>query len=238
MRSLPFVALGAMFAVASANADTLSFDAALKLAIKNAPSLQSKTAEVTAARSLARAAGRLPDPKLRIGVENFPISGPPAGSFTADSMTMATVGVMQDMPNNAKRKAERQRAVADIDFAAANAAVEIRDVRLNTALAWVDLYYAEQKLATLDTVQETITAIGATAPTQLAAGAIRPAQSLEAERMNAELADRRADLVADVARARAELVRWTGDETADIAGAPPPFHVNSRPNTAKIHHNT
>jgi cobalt-zinc-cadmium efflux system outer membrane protein len=220
-----------------AMAEPLTFDAALKLAMHSAPSLQAKTADVAAARSASVAAGRLPDPKLRFGVENFPVSGPPAGSFTADSMTMATVGVMQDMPNGAKRKAERLKASADIDLASANASVETRDVRLNTALAWVDLYYAKQKLAALDEAQRAITSIGTTAPSQLAAGTIRPAQSLEADQLNAELADRRGDLVADVARARAGLVRWTGDEDADVAGDPPEFVVNAGDLRAGLDHN-
>lgn len=241
MRSSSLAALCAVLTplvYASATmAAPLTFGAALKLAQQTAPSLQSKAADVSAARSSAIAAGRLPDPKLRFGVENFPVSGPPAGSFTAESMTMATVGVMQDMPNGDKRRAERQKAAADIGVADANAAVEAREVRLNTALAWVDLYYAEKKLAALDTVQQSIEAIAKTAPSQLAAGATRPAQALAADQMNADLADRRADLLADVARARAELVRWTGDDQADVLGDPPEFAVDASDLRAGLDHN-
>jgi cobalt-zinc-cadmium efflux system outer membrane protein len=218
-------------------AKPLTFDAALRLAEKSAPSLQAKAADVGSARSAAVAAGRLPDPKLRVGFENIPISGPPAGSFTAENMTMATVGITQDMPNAGKRKADRLAAAADIDVANANAAVEARQVRLTTALAWVDLYYARRKLAALDAAGQAIASIGVTAPSQLATGAIRPAQSLEADQLNAELADRRADLVADVARAQAELVRWTGDDTADVAGYPPEFPVNASDLRANLDHN-
>lgn len=204
----------------------LTFDAAIKLAQQSAPSLAAKGADVDAARAASLAAGRLPDPKIRAGVENFPVSGPPAGSFNKDSMTMMTLGVMQDMPNADKRRAARTRADADFGFAQASQSVEARDVRLNAALAWVDLYYAKQKLAALDDVEQAIAPIRSSAPSQLANGVIRPAQSLEAEQLQASLSDRRADLVADIARARAELVRWTGDDTADVTGAPPDYTVD------------
>lgn len=240
MRFVSIAVLSAVLAPVYATvalAEPFSFNAALNAALHNAPSLQASAAGVTAAKSAAVAAGRLPDPKLRIGVENFPVSGRPASSFTADSMTMASVGITQDMSNGDKRKAERLTAAADIDVASTNAAVEARDVRLNTALAWVDLYYARKKLAALDGAQQAITPIGTTAPAQLAAGTIRPAQALEADQLSAELGDRRADLVSDVARARAELVRWTGDDTADVAGDPPELAVNASDLRANLDHN-
>jgi cobalt-zinc-cadmium efflux system outer membrane protein len=218
-------------------AEPLTFSAALKLAQQSAPSLAARGADVDAARASAVAAGRLPDPKIRAGVENFPISGPPAGSFNRDSMTMTTLGVMQEMPNAAKLKAARVRADADIGVAQAGQAVEARDVRLNTALAWVDLYYAERKLTALDEVTKSIAPIRASAASQLTTGAIRPAQSLDADQLSAALDDRRADLTAEVAKARSELVRWTGDDTADVTGDPPEYAVDSTTLRASLDNN-
>ncbi len=150
---------------------------------------------------------------------------------------MTTLGVMQDMPNADKRRAARTRADADIGFAQASQSVEARDVRLNTALAWVDLYYAKQKLAALDEVAKAIAPIQSSAPSQLSSGALRPAQSLDAEQLQASLSDRRADLVADIARARAELVRWTGDDTADVSGSPPDYAVDPATFRTNLGHN-
>lgn len=241
MRLVSLAVLSALLAPLAfsppAIAEPLTFDAALKLAAGTAPSLAAKGADVDAARAASRAAGRLPDPKIRAGVENFPVSGPPAGSFSKDSMTMTTLGVMQDMPNADKRRAARTRADADIGFAQASQSVEARDVRLNTALAWVDLYYAKQKLAALDEVAKAIAPIQSSAPSQLSSGALRPAQSLDAEQLQASLSDRRADLVADIARARAELVRWTGDDTADVSGSPPDYAVDPATFRTNLGHN-
>jgi cobalt-zinc-cadmium efflux system outer membrane protein len=219
----------------AAQAAPLSFEAALKLA-QSAPSLAAKGADITAARSQAIAAGRLPDPKLAVGLGNFPISGPPAGTFNRDSMTMATIGVTQELPSGARRAAERARATADIEAAQSSQAVEALSVRLNTALAWVDLHYAKARLAALDEVDRAITPLRTSAPSQLAAGAARPAQTLEAEQLTATLGDRRADLTAAAGKARAELVRWTGDPAADVEGDPPDYAVDATTLRAGLDH--
>ncbi|MBX9706331.1 MAG: TolC family protein, partial [Caulobacteraceae bacterium] len=94
-------------------ADPLTFDQALTRA-ESAPDLRASDLEVAAARSGADAAGRLPDPELTFGVDNFPVSGPMAGRFGDDEMTMARIGLMQSVPSGERRRAER--AVADADI--------------------------------------------------------------------------------------------------------------------------
>ncbi|WP_224761350.1 TolC family protein [Brevundimonas aurantiaca] len=99
-------------------ADPLTFDQALTRA-ESAPDLRASDLEVAAARSGADAAGRLPDPELTFGVDNFPVSGPMAGRFGDDEMTMARIGLMQSVPSGERRRAER--AVADADIGVAEA---------------------------------------------------------------------------------------------------------------------
>ena len=226
MRSPWLFSLSVMLLAASAHAAPLTYDAALKLANQTAPSLQAKTAELRAAQSSAIAAGRLPDPKLEFGVEGFPVTGPLAGRPDRDDFSDARVGLMQDVTSSAKRRAARERAAADIGVAEVGQVGEARGVRLNTALAWIDLYYAERRLAALDEIDRALTPLRTTAPSQLASGAVRPAQALEPEQLTAALGDRRADLVAAVAKARAELVRWTDDAPAEVAGEPPDFTID------------
>ena len=211
---------------ASANAGQLTFDAALKLADVTAPTLRARAADVRAARSSAIAAGRLPDPKLAFGVEGFPISGPNAGHPERDDFSDVRVGVMQDVPNLARRRSARDRADADIGAAEVSQVAAARSVRLSTALAWIDLYYSERRLAALDDIEHALGSLRDAAPSQLASGAVRPAQTLEPDQLFAQLGDRRADLVAAVAKAKAELVRWTGDAEADVIGSPPGYSVD------------
>lgn len=210
----------------AARAAPLTYEAALQLARRTAPVLAARSADLDAARAASTAAGRLPDPKLRVGLENFPVSGPPAWRFGPEGMTMATVGLMQDAPSGAERRAQRERGAADVGAAQSSERIAARSVRLSTALAWLDLHYAERRLAALDEVKAALTPLRRTAPSQLAVGAMRPAQALEPQQMLAALADRRDDLVAEVAKARAELARWTGDPDPEVAGAPPPAQVD------------
>ena len=57
-------------------ADPLTFDGAIARAQANAPSLRATALGADASRAARSAAGALPDPKLSLGVESFPISGP------------------------------------------------------------------------------------------------------------------------------------------------------------------
>ncbi len=207
-------------------ADPLSFDDAIERALADAPGIRATALGVDAARSAARSADALPDPKLALGLDNFPISGPPAGSFTRDEMTMARIGVQQDMPNLAKRHARLGRAQADITAAEADALVRARDVRLGAALAWTDLAYAGRRLKAIDNLLGILRPLLGTAPAGVASGASRPAEALESEQALAALEDRRREIMADIGRARAELSRWTGDPSPEAVGELPSFAVD------------
>lgn len=218
----------------AALAEPMTFDAAVQRAMREAPSVHAGEAGVQAKQSAAVAAGRLPDPTLNVGVDNFPVSGPPAFSFRQDSMTMARVGVEQTFPNPAKRSAERTRAAADIKLAEGGLALEQQNVRLETALAWIDLYYAERRLAQMDRLIESLDDLQATVTARLASGSARPSQALEPSQLRAQVNDRRSVLVADVAKAKARLARFTGDADPEVAGDPPSIEVDRSVLTAGI----
>lgn len=145
MRYLITTALLACAMPSLAWAGPMTFNAALERAPGSAPSVQANQAGVEASRSASIAAGQLPDPTLSVGIDNFPISGPPAFTLGRDEMTMARVGIEQAFPNPAKRRAQRGRAQAEIGVAEAGLAVEAQNIRLETALAWIDLYYAKRR---------------------------------------------------------------------------------------------
>jgi len=209
----------------SAHAEPLTFDQALALASETAPGLKAAALRVDAARAASRSAGSLPDPKLALGIENLPISGPMTGRFGADEMTMASVGVMQDMSSRPARRAAVERAGAEIGMADAQTGLEARAVRLAVAQAWVDLYYAQARLAALDEVEKALTPILSTAPSAVTRGA-RPAETIDPAEWLLTIADRRSALMADLAKARASLVRWTGDPEASVSGEPPRWEVD------------
>lgn len=208
-------------------AQPLTFEAALRQAQASAPALQAKALGTDAARSARAAAGALPDPKLAIGVDSFPVSGPLAFEPNRDDFTMLRVGVSQDIPNLARRHADQARADATIATAEADKAVEARNVEVGTALAWINLAFAERRLAALDEVLASLERVVWTSPSAVASGAARPAQALSGEQALAALQDRRSELVSGIARARAILTRWTGDPAPEISGPIPEFTVDT-----------
>lgn len=208
-------------------AGPLTFEAALQRARQEAPSLKAKALGADAARSARGTAGALPDPTLGVSVESFPISGPLAFEPQRDDFTMARVGVSQDIPSLAKRHAQQARADSDIKAAEADTAVEARTVEVGTALAWINLAYAERRLAALDDVLSRLERVVGTTPGAVASGNARPAQTLAGQQAIAALQDRRSELVSNVARTRATLIRWTGDSAPEIAGPIPDFAVDA-----------
>lgn len=206
---------------APALAGPLTFEQALARADADAPSIAARAAQADAARSAAIAADRLPDPKLELKLQDFPVTGPDAGQFNRDDFTMGVIGLSQEVPNIAKRRARAARASADIGAADADALAEHRRVRVEAGTAWIELYYAERRLAILDRLQQRLDDLAATAPARLASGTARPAVAIEPQQLAAELADRRSDRVAQIANARAKLTRWTGDPDPQVAGPPP-----------------
>ena len=220
-------ALFAALVPAALQAKPLTLAAALAEARAYAPSLKARALGVEAARSSIVAAGRLPDPKVSVALESFPISGPLAFKPGQDNFTWVKFGFSQDFPNRAKRHALIGRAQSDIAAAQAEGAVAARGVEVNAALAWINLAYAQRRLAALDGVTARLSRYVGATPSAVASGKARPAQVLAGRQALAMLADRRSERVADMGRARAELTRWTGDPDPQIDGPLPGFQVDS-----------
>jgi outer membrane protein TolC len=224
-RWLPTLVVAAALA-GPAHAGPLTFAQALDQAAAGAPSLEAAALQTEAARASARAAGALPDPKLNVGVEGFPISGPNAGHPSRDDFSDVRVGIMQDMPNKGRRQAAIAGAAAAISQAEAARLVELRKVKVATALAWIDVAYAERRLAAVDQVLTSLRPLWDAQPSAVAAGRQRPGQALSPIRMRATLEDQRSEQVANLARARAELTRWTGEAAPSVVGAPPEYQID------------
>src|SRR5262245_30286637 len=94
-RLLAALAGSTLFALAAtAAAQSLSLEQALHAADAQSPRLTAQRALVRSADHQAARAGELPDPKLRLGIENLPVSGEDAFRYDRDFMTMRSVGLM------------------------------------------------------------------------------------------------------------------------------------------------
>ena len=200
---------------------SLSLDAATQLAAARTPQVQAQLLRAQAAHDDAARAGRLPDPKLVAGIDNLTATGPQAFDAAADSMTMRTFGVMQEIPARAKRKA--LRGVADADARVADAdVVSLRlAVKRAAAGAWVMLWAAQRERALLGALRDQSALASVAAKAKLAGGAGSASDALAARAAAVELENRIDTADADIASARAGLRRWT-DQHADetLAEAP------------------
>ena len=218
-------------------AAALTLDEALQLAENNAPSLTAQDAKIQAASSAAIPAGELPDPKLLLGVQNYPIGGPDRWSIDQDFMTMRMVGVSQEMPSSAKRKARIEVADAAIERAAAERRVERLKVRQATALAWINSYSVERKDALFQDFYKENRLLADTVRAQIAGGRAQPADAVTPKQEAAQLEEQQDDLIRQRAQARAALKRWIGPAANDKpVGSLPEWPVEASDYSHKLQH--
>jgi outer membrane protein TolC len=214
----------------------LSFETALQIATRSSPDIAQSAASVAAARSAAVSAGRLPDPKLEVGIENVPVTGPEQWSLTQDFMTMRKVGVMQDIPNGAKRDAQTAAATAAVARAEAERRVSILTVRRDTAVAWLGRYYLERRGALFDELEHENELFAQAVQAQFAAGRGMPADVVQPKQEAAEIADRRDELRGQIEKARAVLKRWVGAASDEpLAGDPPSLTLDAEHLRGHVH---
>jgi cobalt-zinc-cadmium efflux system outer membrane protein len=240
LRSILWFSLLGVARLAVAN--PLSLDTALQIATRSSPDIAEQSAHVEAARSASTAAGRLPDPKLAVGIENLPVTGTEQWSLTRDFMTMRKVGLMQDIPNRAKREAQSATADAAIARAEAERRVSVLAVRRDTAVAWLDRYYLERQRALFDELDGENRLFAQAVQAQFAAGLGMPADVVAPKQEAAEIADRRDELTAAIAKSKAMLKRWVGALGEEpLVGEPPAMtldpehlrgHVHEHPDLA------
>lgn len=214
----PTAVLFILLPAVSAQATTLPLDEALQLAERNAPSLQARQEQASAARNLVIPAGELPDPRLNLGVQNLPIEGADRWSLNRDFMTMQVVGLSQDVPNRDKRKARVETAQATVERADAEAVFERLKIRAATAQAWVNAYTVQRKLEQFDAFYKENQLLASTVRARLAGGAGSTTDTLAPKQELAQLDEQKDVLLSQAAQARSALKRWIGQD-AEV-GAP------------------
>ena len=144
------LALAMLLCLALPNEQAAAASAGLTLveaqqrALERSRTLPTQDAAIAAARELAVAAGRLPDPVLRAGIDNLPVSGSDRFNIGSDFMTMRRIGVMQELTASDKRRLRAAQLERTADKASAEKEVAIARVERETAQAWIDLYFAKQ----------------------------------------------------------------------------------------------
>lgn len=208
---------------AAAAEPPLTLDAAVALAVRDAPALAADASRVAAARDDAVRAGRLPDPELTFGINNLPVQGPGAYTVDADPMTMRTLGLMQRIPSRAARDAERALAQAGVDAADAARVAAGENVRRAAAAAWVALWADVRRRALLTELREEAKTAVRASRARLAGGTGNASDALAARGELASLDSRIDAADAAIDAARAELTRWLGSDAGRPLADPPDF---------------
>jgi len=139
-------ALAVALAPNAAAGASLSFESALDLAVQRSEAARAGRSGQLSAVERARAAGRLPDPTLSVGVDNLPVTGPDRFSTTRESMTMKRIGVSQEWLSRGKRDARSAAAEAEVQRESIQVEAVLAETRLQTALAYLDAFYAGEAL--------------------------------------------------------------------------------------------
>lgn len=189
----------------------LTLEQTLALAEREAPALAAQAANLEAARSAAIPAGELPDPRLSLGLRNVPIEGESRLRLGDEAMTMQTIGLMQEVPNRAKRQARVDVAEADVALAGVQQRIARLAVRRQAAEAWIATLSVERKLALFKELYRENRLFARAVEARIAGGGGSAADSVLPRQEAALLAEQEDNLLRSQTVARAALRRWVGE---------------------------
>lgn len=207
--------------IGQTSAAPLTLDAALNLAQDQSAALRAQDAAVHAAREMAVSAGRLPDPVLRLSLDNFPIEGESRFSLSDDFMTMRSVSLMQTLTRVKKRHARSMRYEREAEAATSIRSMQNARLLTQTADAWFDRYYQEQIQRLLQRQLEEASRVSKAVESAYRSGRNSQAEVLAAHAALARIGDQLHEVGAELSIARARLQRWIGDGPEQPLGVLP-----------------
>lgn len=206
----PAFGLAVSHAATAQSAPSLSLEETVALATARAGDAESSRGAVEAAVQMAVSAGQLPDPVLKLGLNNVPVTGPDQFSLTRDFMTMRSISVMQEFTRSAKRRAKAARFEAEAAAAEAQRTVGLANVQRSAVGAWLDRWYTEQAGIVLGQHDHLVELALQAATAAYRSGRGTRADVLAAELEVQKLHDRQDENRVTAATATLNLERWLG----------------------------
>ena len=213
-----------VFTVSAAWAsEPLTLQEAQRIAVDRSQQLAAQDASAAAARAQGLAAGQLPDPILRLGIDNLPANGPDRFSVTRDFMTQRRIGLSQEIPRGEKRQLKAEKFERDAQRIQAQRQLTLANVRRDSALAWLDRHYTQaQRTLLQQQIDETSLQV------QGADSAFRTNRGSQADVFAARgaviaLQDRLSQIDRQLRGAALMLARWVGTAASQrpTSGSPP-----------------
>ena len=210
-------------------AQTLSLDDALRIGEAQAPRLTAQRYAIGSADHKVARAGELPDPRLKLGLENLPVSGSSRFRYDTDFMTQRTVGIAQEIPSEAKRAARSERATRQREFEQANFAAQRAQLQREIAVAWLDSHYAERARDVLLRLADQYRLQSDAAPSAIARGRQSAADGYALRTAFEQANDRIIEQERTLAKARIALAAFVGEEAKRPLAVPPDTAVFDHP---------
>lgn len=213
---------------AQAQSQPLTLGRAQQLAIDRSRQLSAQDQAAAAAHEMAVAAGQLPDPVLKVGIDNLPVTGSDRLNVASDFMTMRRVGVSQELTRADKLRWRSARLEREADKAQAEKQAATAAIQRDTAIAWLELFYTGRMEDAI--AQQTALARQEVAAAEAGYRGGRASQSdlLAARSALLALDDRGGEIAGRRRAARTMLARWTGAE-AEVAGKPDIENIGLEP---------
>jgi outer membrane protein TolC len=190
--------------------EPLTLAETIKLATENQPLLKSFADAADSSRQAAVAEGQLPDPKIKIGIINLPITGNDALRFSREDSTAVNVGISQDIIPLKKREIASKQYEAEADQFHTEQIATARSIERDVALAWLDVFEAQRKFELYQHIMDEMTAERKVLISRISSNG---AQTSEVLKLNSRLSmtnDKRLIAQSDARKARADLARWIG----------------------------
>lgn len=190
------------------SAQPLTLAEAEMLALDNEPGVIAAESRSMAMAERSIAASELPDPELRLGIQNLPTD---TFNFTQEPMTQAQVGLRQRVPPKGSRDAARRIFDARSDRFDSLAIARQREVLMMMREAWLEVKYWESARDSLTESKRLFTDLTRTTRSLYAVGRREQQDVVRAELELSRLDDQLLVAEERIRRARAALGQWIGD---------------------------
>lgn len=212
-------------------ADPLTLPEAQRIAVGRSQQLVAQESLIAAARDQAAAAGQLPDPVLKFGLDSLPLNGPDRFSQSRDSFTMRRIGISQEITRAEKRQLKTEKFEYEARRVLAQRQLTLANVRRDTALAWLDRYYVQAQRKLLEQQMEETRLQVQAADSAFGTGRGSLADVFFARSALILLQDRLSQTDRQARGAGLMLARWVGQLDAERSGAgSPPWRTASLQN--------
>lgn len=212
-----------IFASVAAHAQEVpvTLDAALQAATDHSAAMGAAQASVRASSEASIRAGQLPDPTLKAGVDNLPVTGPQKYTIGQDFMTMRRIGIEQEWVSGDKRRLRSELANDLVDRQRAGYLGQLANTRQQTAIAWLSAVYAKRGVSLQRELVDHMThELDATKASYRGAKATA-ADVTQARAMLAQTQDQLLKAQQTFQTALIGLSRWTATPVLDVTGEPP-----------------